>query len=255
MNHIHKHKQSGVTLLMAVLMVATLSIIAITIAFLAVQDIRSSRAVFYTEPAIGAAQSGAENAIWTIKRSRGTLNNCPSTSSPSVGVSSGLSVYCKSYGTASFTLAAGTPYTFYLYDPKDINGDYDLKGCISCTPASTNPAGFPITSMTVTNRSTIYSVQVYLTRLNGTPLASQPVNVIPGATQTFNNLAGPVGADNRMKVVLQSSGNVLVDVNTDQGMPDFPTIDSTGCSGHNLPNSNCSGTDLYNRRLNVTVPQ
>ena len=237
------NQEAGITLLLAVLIVATLSIITTTVAFLAIQDIRQSRAVLYTEPALVAAQTGAEDAVWNLKRGVGTLNTCPSNST--AAISSARTIYCKTYGAATLNIQAGTPLTLYLYDPNNINGDIDLK---SMSPG-------PYNTLYITNLSPSYTITANLTRLDGTPIGPQPVSVSPGDTQTVSGLNGIAGNDNRMQLVIQSSVNATVSVNTDQGMPAYPTIDATGCAAKTAPSTTCTGGEVFNRRLNITVPQ
>ena len=247
-------------MLLAIFIIAGLALIAATISVLAIQNIRNSRAVVLSEPAAGAAQSGAEEGIWNIKRNT-ALPICTSSSSSdsqSLGTTGfwSASSYCKSYAAATFSISANTAYPFYLFDPDHPNDDLDL---------SAMPDG-GYHNLSVTENTGTHNVNIYVTRLDGTPIGVQPVTVSPGGNVVINGLVGPSGSDNRMAVRLvyceticvAGSETASVTVNTDQGMPTFPTIESLGCAQKGAGDSGtntCNGGEVYNRQINVTVPQ
>jgi len=79
----------------------------------------------------------------------------------------------------------------------------------------------------------------------------------PGADTTINIPASvPGSSDLRFKVTLVSAGDATLEVNTNRGMPTFPTVDATGCSSKSAVSS-CStaGQEIFSRRINVTVLQ
>ena len=231
--------EAGVTLLLAVLILASLTLSALAIAGFAVQEIRASRAVALAEPAISAAETAGEQGLWAIKRNSSLINCTAGLLSQNLGTNTVVSS-CKSYGTATFALQANTPFVFYLYDPNNINGDIDLSG-------------FPYSWLSVNHRAGGFQVAINITRITGEFVASAAVN--PSANQTVNIPAVSTGSEGRMKVVLTSTGNATVDVNTNQGMPDFPTVDAIGCSSRSAVNDCNANQELYSRRINVIVPQ
>lgn len=238
---IKNSKQEGVTLLIAVLVMSGIALISLAVAAFTIQEIRLSRAVTITEPAIAAAESAGEQGLWAIKRSS-TLAACPSQTSYPLA-NGALVNSCKSYGSAEFDLAANTARSLFLYDPNDINGDVDLLG-------------FPYTTLTVVHQSGQFNIDVYVVRLDGTAVGSQPVTVTPGSSQTINIPQVQQGYEGRMKVTLQSTGNAKVIVNTNQGMPDFPTVNAGGCASHTaVVDCNSTTQELFSRRINITVPQ
>jgi len=254
-HHKTNNPQSGVTLLIAVLLLAGLTLISLSVATFMIQEIRSSRAIILSEPAVGAAESAGEEGIWAIKR--GTAIQDCTNGSTTITLSNNTSVNtCRSYGEATLSVKAGVTLEFYLYDPIDPNGDIDLLGCGSCPTPSTNPSGFPFNSLDVTNKTGTNNVNLTVTRVDGTTVI--PSTPIPPDGNVHNffmpNVAG--GSEGRMLITLSSVTDATVLVNTNQGMPSFPTINSTGCSSKTL-NVNCSSStqELFSRKINVTVPQ
>jgi hypothetical protein len=247
------NSQSGVTLLMSILIVSGLVIIAASVSTLGLNEMRASRAFFYTEPAIGAAQSGAENALWAVKRAKTISTSCTNPTTQTI-TSSAKATFCKNIDVpAVFTVVANTPYVFYLFNPANENGDIDLL-CATPEPSCLDPT---YQTLNVTYISGSQPVTVTVTRLDETFVGSIPT--LSSGTQNISNLQGSVGNDNRMKVTLSSTASVSVSVNTNIGLPSFPTLESTGCSGTTINQStvNCNSTinDLYTRKLQVTVPQ
>lgn len=239
----NKNNQSGVTLLIAVLIMSGLTLITVAVATLAVQELRASRAVTITEPGIAAAESGGELGLWAIKRVT-SINTCPTLDI--LVLSNGARVNtCKSYGNATFNLAANVPFVFYLYDPNNINGDIDLSG-------------YPYTWMDVTSLSGTYQVSINVAHIDGSVNNISPASssVSPGNTQRTLISQVASGTEGRLKVTLQSIGNMTVAINTSQGMPGYPTVNAGGCSSKTSI-SNCSSTsqEMFSRRINITVPQ
>lgn len=241
--------QAGVTLLMAVIITATLSLISVTVAFLAIQNIRNSRAVLLSEPAITAAFSAGEEGVWHLKRAV-TLPNCSVTTSggsDTLGANGLWSArnFCRSNTAATINIVAGEDYVFYLYNPDNPNGDVDLK---ELSPT--------YQSLMVTNQTGTANVEIRTSRLDGTPVGIQPILAAPGDTETINNLEGPEDIDNRMKIILRSINDAQVLVNTNIGMPTLPTVDAVGCAQRGEGSgTSCSAAEVFNRRIQVTVPQ
>ncbi len=238
------NNQDGVTLLLAILILAGLALVTLAIGSFAIQELRASRAVIISEPAIGAAESGAELGLWAIKRSGTLSTNCDNPTNPTTTNNTFINL-CKSFDHAVFDLKGGTPFSFYLYDPDNINTDVDLLG-------------YSYSWINIAQIAGSYQVAVTVQRLDGatTGISPSSTTVSPGGNEDI--LISPVaaGTEGRMKVTLTSSGNVTVDVNTDRGMPTFPTVDSTGCSSKTAVTSCDSGSqEIYTRRINVTVPQ
>src|SRR5687767_15149094 len=109
-------RQSGVTMLFAVFVVSSVSVISLTVGFFAIQEIRSSRAVSLSEPAITAAESAGEEGLWQVKRGS-WVHNCSSQQQyPEVLVDSKTVITkCIAYNNAVVGIDPDKPFTFYLY--------------------------------------------------------------------------------------------------------------------------------------------
>ncbi len=237
--------QSGVTLLISILVMSGLALISLAVGTFAIQELRASRADIVSEPAIAAAETAGEQGLWAIKRNT-TLINCNS-GQTAANLSNGAVVNsCKSYGSATINLKANTPLAIFLYDPNNINGDIDLLG-------------YPYNNLTVVHQSGQFQVNINVVRLDGTPVGAQPLSVSPGGTGVVNIPA--VGSTNpqtegRMQVTLQSTGDATIVVNTNQGMPTYPTIKAGGCAARtSITNCSTAGRELYSRSIEITVPQ
>jgi len=245
MEHItHNKKEEGVTLLLVLLIVSTLVLISTAVAYLATNEMRASRAVTLSEPAMRAAESGAEESIWYLYNNQGAsipdcdLDNTYAYTTLSNSAKAGI---CKSYGSADFNLLANQTQDLYLYDPASINGDVDLSG-------------FPITSVTVMHTTGSFSATVTITRIDGTAVTSQVVS--PGNTIVLNTPLVAAGTEGRMKVSLLSAGNATLNITTNQGMPSYTTITAVGCaSSSSFQDCTNIPGEGYVRRYSVTVPQ
>jgi len=242
------HNEAGVTLLIAVLVMAGLTLITLSVGAFAIQEIRSSRAVTLTEPAIAAAETAGEQGLWAIKRGA-SLPTCPAVTSQNLGNT--LINLCKSYGEARFTLDAGVPFVFYLYDPDNINSN-------TCNTEDFDPScgGDQLyEEITLDQKSGSLQTDIQIDTVDGVIVTSESLS--PGADTTINIPASvPGSSDLRFKVTLVSAGDATLEVNTNRGMPTFPTVDATGCSSKSAVSS-CStaGQEIFSRRINVTVLQ
>jgi Tfp pilus assembly protein PilX len=229
--------QDGVTLLISIMMLSGILVISVTVGYFAIQELRASRAYVLSEPAVAAAQSGAEKGIWYIKRTSEVLN-CANPNSTTLSNNTSVEI-CKTYQNVTVQLQANTDYVFYLYNPNNINGDPDMSD-------------FPINYLDVTHKSGAYLISVDIIRITGESVRTASVN--PESSTRLDGLYPGGGQEARMKVTLRSAAKATVELNTNQGMPDFPVIDSSGCSG--VSGGNCSSsTEAYKRKINVTVPQ
>lgn len=246
-------EQQGVTLLLAVMILAGLTLVALAVGSFAIEELRASRAVVISEPAIAAAITGGEQGLWAIKRGA-ALATCPAQTSQ-ILTNSTLANACKSYGKSTINLTGGVAYTFLLYDPDDINGDIDL---LHCSPNQSTPC---YQYLSITHVSGTNNVSVDIERLpppegNTAGLSPSSISVTPGSTQTINIAQVPANDEGRMKVTLTSSSNATVDLNTNRGMPSFPTIDAVGCGSKTTVTScNPNNQEIFTRRINITVPQ
>ena len=251
--------QTGVTLLISIMILAGLTLITLAIGGFAIQQLRASRSIAITQPAIGAAETAGEQGLWLIKRKDlndpSQLVKCDlgTTNDPLVS-SNSRAASCRSYGAATFAIKANTSFSFYLYDPNFVNGNGDI-----------DLQNYQYDSLTLNYLSGSAPLSLTMVRLNNSitgisTCALSPCMVNVGASQGISITPVPAGTEGRMKVTLLSSGDGTVQVNTSpNGMPTFPTIDATGCSSKEALDtfSSCNGTnqEIFSRRINVMVPQ
>ncbi len=239
-----KLNQTGSTLLLAVLVLSALTLVALAVAKFTVQEIRSSRATTLSEPALTAAEAGAETGLFAIKRGDPTtVKNCDASPTylKQTNVNAG-SVTCRSYLGSNFDILEGQSTIFYLFDPNDPNGDVDLLA-------------YPYAYLNITNNGNS-SVQVDIVRIDNTPLAGSPYLIAPGDTAPFSIPAVPSGSEGRMKITLSSpigsAGTVYA--TTDKGLPYNIQVVSAGCSAKASLTSCTPGTqELFNRKIQVSV--
>lgn len=235
--------EAGVTLLISILVMASLALVSLAVAAFTIQEIRSSRAVVLTESAIGAAETAGEQGLWAIKRGV-ALSACPAQTT--VSLSNGALVNsCKSHSSAVFDLEANTDFVFYLYNPDNINGDIDLSE-------------YPYTWLDVNSLSGSFQISITVVHIDGSSnnISPSASSVNPGEVRRVQISQVPENTEGRMQVTLRSAGSGTVSVNTNQGMPNFPTIIAGGCSAK-VAVSDCGNTsqDLYSRQINISVPQ
>lgn len=230
--------QEGVTLLVSVLILSGMAVITAAVAFFAIQEIRASRAILYTEPAISAAQGGGELGLWQIKRNK-TLSTCGTTPETPVVGNAKVEV-CTSYDEVTFDMQANVDFKFYLYNPESATNSELLDY---------------FTSLYITNRTST-TLTVEIRRIDSTtPISTGTVAV--NQTRTFNNISAISGQEGRLEVTLKptSAGTVVADTN--RGIPGFPIVDSSACiaTGSSTTLDCNSQQETFKRRLNITVPK
>jgi hypothetical protein len=268
---IRNSSEAGITLLLSIFLMSTISLIAITVTALAIQGIRNSRAIALSEPAIGQAHSGAEEGIWGIKRAS-TLATCGSptknSDTPTGNVYSARQ-YCQSSDAVSFNLSGSSPVVFYLYDTAAPNGPPD-----SCTTAPTSPpqaicrhlldlSGMDTQfgQLTADYVNGLHPIHVAVAKLNGDPVGSADITTATPERSIPLILTTGDGIDNRMSVTMTcficaSGETTTVTVNTDAGIPSVSKIESTGCAQRGAGSANqCNAGEIYSRKIEVTVPQ
>lgn len=247
----HHNRQAGVTLLLAVMIVSGISLISLTVAFLGIQEIRNSKSASLTGSAIGAADTGSEQGLWNAKR-RNNVADCSGNVAFSDLGNNSASGVCKNYNAPiTINLEANKEAELFLYDPNDINGDYDLRGCEFCDPPLVNSAGFNITNIKVNRTSGPFQVDVNVYRINNAVAFKSGVANDNEASINFVNKPGD---ENRMRVTFSSQSAAVIVVSTNKGIPSMATIESTGCAAaKNI--ENCNEDNIVSRKLEVTLPE
>ncbi|MGE5298206.1 MAG: hypothetical protein ACM3KM_03515 [Acidobacteriaceae bacterium] len=256
-------RQNGVTLLLAVLILSTISLVTLSVSYFAIVEMRASRGNTLTEPAIGAAETAGEQAIWSIKRSSvgGLPPDCATSTyytslSGDVTGTRTLQKKCSTFGPVRFDLVPKQSIDIYLYDPNDINGNKTML----------NSSGVQLFSAFGVSMTGSYAVSVSAVTMDGinvTGTQFNPVVSVNNAVPLVQSIPNPVpgSVDQRIRITITAPENgyasVIVSATSPagiNGLPGFPTIDTEGCSANsNISNCNSAG-DIFKRRLNITVP-
>lgn len=236
--------QRGVTLLLTVMILAGITLITVTVAYFGIQEFRASRAVVLSEPAISAAFSAGEHGLWAVKR-LASIPTCPNLITSNLNDNT-IADVCQSFGPAKFKLEPGIPKNLYFYNPEDINGDPEMDG----TPGVAAP--FPVNYFQTTHLTGSSVVEVTVARIDGTLIDNRTVY---NETLTINTPVAPACTDCRMKVTLLSASDATVEVDSNQGILDAPTINAAGCASVGNISDCDDSSENFIRRLNITVPQ
>ena len=214
--------QSGVTLVISMIMLGTVTFISFSLATVALREIKTARLILASEPAISGANAGSEVGLYKFIRSFGNVGvaNPPL---PQSGAS--YTVVSDLYDDPFlFTVAAGKTINVGLYDAEQINnqtsrpyGSVQISltsgGSVKVTVYSWSTPGSPVAGC---NNRTVTS--------GNSPLTCTPLN----------------GADKRYVVSITdnggsgASGNVkgFAGDGSPQGVPsDAPVLDITSTSG------------------------
>ena len=229
----------GMLCLFCVFFMFGVALINMSVGFFAIQELRASRSVILSEPAIGAAETAAESGLWQLYRTSSQPSNCQTGVDTRVlTASQTLDSRCIKYASATIGVTAGAEYVFNLYDPNNRNGNL-------------NPG---YTSIVATYLNGATSLTIRVERLDAILVSS--TTIPPGSQATQITLPTSPSDDNRFRVIMSSAGNVTVDVNTNLGMSDFPTLATEGCATQGTDPSSClTSKDAFRRKLEVLVPR
>lgn len=273
LRRIEQEKQSGITLLLSILIMSGIFLISVTVSFFVIQEIRASRASLLTEPAIVAADAGAEEGIWTVKRGDiASLPTCNPTSPYGTSLGTNIvSVKCLRYSSVTLDLVAAQPTTIYFYDPEDVNGNLCMFQYY--TPGQfTGCTGYQIfQNITMAFATSSVSVSVDARTLDGYAIpgwdsATLITNVETPSVINVPASINPSSTDSRFILTLTPQQDISVTLDATgrdhagvvrNGLPDYPTVDAMGCASRGSLSNDCSSSagDVYRRRLNVTVPR
>jgi hypothetical protein len=254
--------ESGVTLLISILIMSGVVMITLVVSYLAVLEIRSSRGTVLTEPSLAAAQSAGEQALWQMKRYDADPQVCPAgytSLSGQTGNSRTLMQKCIRYEPAILKLRAGQELSFFLYDPQNINTNLCMNVNFDQNPCTGLPL-YDRIDFDYLNGS--HSVNIEINTVDNVSIGSLILtSAFP--SQSFS-IPDPIlgSQDERLKVTIQSVGDTTIRVNANSpanpslsGMPDYPTLDTEGCSANsNISSCNDPG-EIFKRRINITVPK
>jgi hypothetical protein len=261
--------ERGVTLLLSVLILAGMFIITVTVTFFAIQELRASRANQLTEPAIVGAETSGEQGVWLIKRNYSAFTDtCPADSTTQVdgttaSPSKVVTTRCVTYDKALFQLGPSETKEFYLYDPTNINGNF-------CMNADNPPGGAACDggqlykNIEFTMASGSFSLGASAITVDGQTFVGSSVTIPTNGSVATITIPDPIpgSSDERLRVTItnpSSSTSAAVNVTTSGGvlvgLPDYPTVDASGCSALVNVNDCDENSEIFKRRINVTVPR
>ncbi|MBU6447920.1 hypothetical protein KGQ24_03730 [Patescibacteria group bacterium] len=119
-----RKSEEGVTLLLAIMILAAITAIVFSIATISLNEIRTSSELTKTEPVITADGALAEDQLFRTVRGLGTVASC---TSPSITTVNSVKVTsCAGYyldNPYAVSLAASAEKDFYLYNPVTQGGN------------------------------------------------------------------------------------------------------------------------------------
>lgn len=131
----NSNPQSGVTIVIAIVLLATIGFISFSLSTVVLRSIRFSRVLQNSEIALAGANSGSEVSLFRFQRNIGNIAvvNSPLQSGASYDVLPNLStlVYTQA-------IAQGQPAYINLYDPENINSTAPGFGSVRITNLGPN---------------------------------------------------------------------------------------------------------------------
>ena len=212
---IHRARQQGVTLIMAIVMLAVTTFISFSLSVIVVREIKGARLVLQTEPAISGANAGGEVGLYQYTRQTGFTTLSGSLPQSGVDYEIKTELFDDPYLVNSNT----EPAKVSLYDPVNPdNQNADYK------------------TVTVKNTGSPSSIRFRVFSW------SDPVNPVcnwttvpSGQSRTCNNLTA---ADDRYVVEIEKEGASTIviaevtttnELNQSKGVPsNSPVIEVTG---------------------------
>lgn len=125
MSHFNRSSQSGATLILGVMVLASISVISFSLAAIVLREIKASRQLIKSEPAVTAAEAGGEVALFYRIRLLTTHDPgkvaCPDEVTEDFGVAN-FSVCNNFYDLPfTFTTSAADSKVVVLYDPTNFD--------------------------------------------------------------------------------------------------------------------------------------
>lgn len=117
-----ENRQSGVTLLLSILILGAIMIIIFAVSAITINELKTSGDLTRTEPAITAAGASTEDSLYLAVRGLGTVPDCTSPIVDNSFINGAITNTCADYyysNPYSFVLASLAQNSFYLYNPAD----------------------------------------------------------------------------------------------------------------------------------------
>ena len=224
--------QAGVTLLLTILILGTITITVFSVAAITLNEIKTSSDLGRSEPAITAAEATTEDYLYMLEQTVGSpATSCTFPSVDSTFANGVSTAACADYyfsNPYSFSLAGSGEQDFYLYDPANQN----------------NPPGYTSVSITMNSGN---AADVWLCDFStsnctsGSPTASLTNG---SATVNFNSL----DPASKYIIIIQNNAGPAVDSFTISSAPNgLP-------SGITTVKATATNKGVT-RKIQTTVPQ
>mgnify|MGYP001592188660 CR=1 FL=1 len=139
--------QSGITLLVAVVLLAAVTFISFSVSTIIIREIQSGRLTLRSEPALSAANSGGEIGLYRLFRGESPVNTEGTFSGSNVSYEVAAQLYVSNY---SFQVNPGPEVAvvalYFVEDIEKITGNYD--SVTISLQSSSGPANFRIVNWT-----------------------------------------------------------------------------------------------------------
>ena len=187
--HSGRHREEGVTLLISLIMLASVMFISLSLSSVVLREIGATRQVLRTEPAITGSDAGGEVGLYAVLRQTGQFEE--QRTLPKSGVAYDFQTDLHDY-PFPFTIAVGEFLEVGLYDPEDgtnLAADYG--------------------SVTIRNVNRAAVVEVFNAEFNLPAVCSGSVS--PGGSYTCSALTAYFNGDDRFKVIVRPSGGLAME--------------------------------------------
>lgn len=211
--------QSGVTLIIALVMLASVTFISFSISTIIIREIGSARLVLKTEPAISGANAGGEVGLYQLLRQTGQITSGDTLSTSGAQFQVTTKLYDNPY---PFSIPAGSTLSVALYDATNFNNPAADYGSVTITnnEAGSNPIKVQIYSFgDLVNPVCEYNL--------GLGQNSVPPCQLTSADDRYRIVITPNGGQNAAGQITTTDNN-----GAPKGVPsNNPSISVTGLNG------------------------
>ncbi|MBI2637940.1 MAG: hypothetical protein HYW88_03495 [Candidatus Sungbacteria bacterium] len=135
---ISNHQQSGITLIVAILLLASVTFISFALSTIILREIGAARLLLRSEPAISGANAGGEVALFQLLREAGSIGTSGQLPESGASYQVTANLYDDPY---LFTVSPQATITVGLYDAENPANQTTGYGSVTI---SNNPGGQPI---------------------------------------------------------------------------------------------------------------
>lgn len=221
---INLKEQQGVTLIISLVLLASVSFVTFAISTLILREIAGARLILQTEPAISGANSGGEIALFRLARGSGNIDSSGSLLASNANYQIVSDLYDDPF---PFSIASGGELRVSLYDASDPN---NLSANFGSVTVTNNPSG----------QSNPLKLQIFSFGDLTTGLCGTTGGATIGTGQSLV-CATLNSADDRYLLILTPTGNnsasgqiqTTNNQGASRGVPSiFPELEITGTRGN-----------------------